>query len=156
MQLGWMVFWNDRFWFDSVGFCGLIQSLLLDSKPYELMRHFNAVRNLIRDPWILQKLLSLLRQQLVMWESESYPSLIRKLAMTSIWSCPGRQNPFLLLLLLYFIFGYSQIIWISRWYGVMPDIGSKILDWIVCGSESFLYVWEADELIATFSLEREH
>ena len=133
--------------------CGLIQPLLLDSKPDELMLHFNSVGNLTRNPWILWKLFSLLRQQLVMWESESCSSLILKLAVTSIWSCPGRQNP---LLLLHFIFGFSQIIWISRWYSVMPDMGSRFLDLIVCGSESFLYVSKVDELIAMFSLEREH
>lgn len=41
---------------------------------------------------------------------------------------------------------------------MMPDMKSKFLDLIVCGSESFLYhVSKADELIATlFSLERGH
>ena len=30
--------------------CGLIQPLLLDSKPDEFMLHFNSVRNLTRTP----------------------------------------------------------------------------------------------------------
>jgi len=37
----------------------------------------------------------------------------------------------------------------------MPDMMSKFLELIMCGWESFLYVSKADELIATFSLERD-